>query len=301
MKLHIPTSVLKTSVLTTSVLTLAALSLTSPLRSSADTPATANIPVVAVPVMPKSFNQGILFPYSYLDSALNGKVDGKGGVDYATLRGDANLNIFIQAAATADLERFPVFPVKDEKTGETRQSHNAELVFWINVYNAYVLKTVSDAYPIDKISDLKNFDSAKTHVVAGKNYSFAEMRKKIVAFDARALFALTDGSRGGPLLLPQAYRFRTINNDLNDAVTRFVDDPKNLEVSRIQSKVTLSDFFKSAADSLNAKGSNEKKMNGLRNLLMTYSTKRGASSFLGANPYYIDFKASDKTVNTQQN
>ena len=296
MKLHIPTLISRTS-----VLTLAALSLTFPLRSFADAPAAADVPIVKVPVMPKSFNQGILFPYSYLDAALNGKVDSKGGVDYATLRGDANLNIFIQAVATADMERFPVFPVKDEKTGEIRQSHNAELVFWINAYNAHVIKTVSDAYPIDKISDLKNFDTAKTHVVAGKNYSFAEMRKKILAFDTRALFALTDGSRGGPLMLPQAYRFRTINNDLNDAVTRFVDDPKNLEISRIQSKVTLSDFFKNAADALNAKGSNEKKMDGLRNLLTTYSTARGASSFLGANPYYIDFKAADKTINTQQN
>ncbi len=299
MKLHTPTF---------SLLTLAALSCALPLRSFAQdttttTTTTASSTVITqapIVTVPKTFNQGILFPYSYLDDALNSKVDTKGGVNYASLRGDANLNIFLQAVASADLSAFPVFPVKDETTGIVKQSHNPELVFWINAYNAHILKTVSDAYPIDKITEIKNFDTAKTHMVAGKNYSFTEMRKKIVAFDPRALFALTDGSRGGPFLLPQAYRFRTVNNDLNDAVTRFVDDPRNIEVSRIQSKVTLSDFFKTAADALNVKGDDKKKMNSLRDLLATYSTTRGNTSFLGANPYFIDFKAADKAVNIPQ-
>ncbi len=294
---------------TLSVLTLAALScalplaspLASPLRALAgDAPTEANQPVAKVPVMPKSFNQGILFPYGYLETALDGKVDSKGGVDYASLRGDANLNIFMQAVATADLDAFPVFPVKNPQTGVVKQNRNAELVFWINAYNAHVFKTVSDAYPIDKISEIKNFDTAKTHVVAGKNYSLAELRKKIVVLDPRALFTLIDGTRGGPMPMPSAYRFRTINGDLNAAVTRFVDDARNIEISRLQSKVTLSDFFKTVAAALNGKGNNQKKTDALRTLLATYSTQRGSAGFLSNNPYLVDFKPADKSINTKQ-
>lgn len=250
-------------------------------------------------VQPTTFNQGLLFPTYIFDAALADKVGKTGDVDYATLRGDANLDTFIKAIATADVSQFPVLQMKDETTGETAPSHAPEMVFWINAYNAHVLKTISDAYPIDNTQAIKNFDSAKTHMIAGKMWSFADLRKKIIDFDARALFTLTDGSRGGPLMLPQAYRFRTINNDLNDAVSRFINDSRNIEVTRIQNKVVLSDFFKTANDVFSKK-QDTKKMAGLRLLLTSFSTNKGGyRGFLSNNPYQITFKPADKTLNSK--
>ncbi|HVF84412.1 MAG TPA: DUF547 domain-containing protein [Abditibacteriaceae bacterium] len=246
---------------------------------------------------PTTFNQGLLFPTYIFDAALADKVGKAGDIDYATLRGDANLDTFIKAVATADVSRFPVLPVKDEKTGEVTQSRNPEMVFWINAYNAHVLKTISDAFPIDNTQAIKNFDTAKTHMVAGQMWSLADLRKKIVDFDARALFTLTDGSRGGPMMMPQAYRFRTINNDLNDAVARFINDPRNIEITRIQNKVVLSDYFKTAND-IFSKKQDAKKMAGLRLLLASYSTNKGGfRGYLSNNPYQITFKPADKALN----
>lgn len=273
----------------------------SPTPSASPMPSAGIVVTQAVPVkMPTSFNQGILFPYSYLDAAIGDKINDKGGVDYAVLRGDANLTIFMQAISSADLKAFPAFPVKDSKTGETRQTRNAELVFWINAYNAHVLKAVSEAYPVGKISDIKDFDAAKTRLVAGENYSFQELRRKIFGFDPRALFALADGSRGGPLILPRSYRFRTINGDLNDAVSRFVSDPRNVEISRLQSKITISDYFKIFNDLVGVKNQDTRKMTRLRDLLGTFNTTRGVSSFLNTSPYFIDFRPADKALNVQQ-
>jgi len=48
--------------------------------------------------------------------------------------------------------------------------------FWVNAYNALFLKAIVDAYPIGSVNDIKDLDTAKTRVVAGKPYSFAEMR-----------------------------------------------------------------------------------------------------------------------------
>lgn len=286
-------------------LTALALPLASPTASFAQSSTTTTtsstiITQAKTTVQPTTFNQGLLFPTYIFDAALADKVGKTGDVDYATLRGDANLDTFIKAIATADVSQFPVLQMKDETTGETAPSHAPEMVFWINAYNAHVLKTISDAYPIDNTQAIKNFDSAKTHLVAGKMWSFADLRKKIIDFDARALFALTDGSRGGPLMLPQAYRFRTINNDLNDAVSRFINDSRNIEVTRIQNKVVLSDFFKTANDVFSKK-QDIRKMAGLRLLLTSFSTNKGGyRGFLSNNPYQITFKPADKTLNSKQ-
>ena len=253
----------------------------------------------ATAVQPTTFNQGLLFPTYIFDAALTDKIGKSGDVDYATLRGDANLDTFIKAVSTADVSRFPVLPVKDEKTGEVTQSRNPEMVFWINAYNAHVLKTVADAFPVDNTQLIKNFDTAKTHMVAGQMWSLADLRKKIIDFDARALFTLTDGSRGGPMMMPQAYRFRTINNDLNDAVARFINDPRNIEITRIQNKVVLSDYFKTAND-IFSKKQDVKKMAGLRLLLSSYSSNKGGyRGYLSNNPYQITFKPADKTLNSK--
>ena len=180
---------------------------------------------------PNNLSQGILFPYWILDHAFQGRVNRSGEVDYAKLKGDPYLDIFVKGAAIADVSQFPVLPLPplpDDKDAKPRQSRMPELVFWINAYNANVLKTVADAYPINKIDEIKDFDTAKTHRIAGQNYSFRELRQKIAGFDPRALFALTDGTKGGPLLAPAAYRLSGINDLLEIAVSNFVRDPRNV-------------------------------------------------------------------------
>ncbi len=167
------------------------------------------------------FSQGLFFPHSIFDRVLQNTVDKTGNVDYVALKGSKELDLYLQAVATADLSKFPVLPVralpdeksttaqtgKDKKGVKVTENRNVELAFWINAYNAHVLKTLADAYPIGGPGDIKDFDTAKTHVVAGQKWSLRDLRRKIVGFDPRALFTLTTGTRGGPLLEPRTYRF----------------------------------------------------------------------------------------------
>ena len=282
-----------------STLTLSALAALSPLSSACAAAETTVIkPKVAVQT---TFNQGALFPYTIFDRALSKTVDSGGNVAYNELKGDANLDTFMRAVAGADLGAFPVLQVKDTrpdaKPDAKRESRAFEMVFWINAYNAHVLKTVSDAWPISNLSEIKNFDTAKTHVVAGANYSLREMRDKIAKFDARALFALSNGTKGGPLMQPTAYRYVNINSSLERAVQTFVGDARNFTINRIAGKVTLSDFFKDLNPYFTTKKNDTKRLEGVRSVMALYSVRGGDRNYFTTNDYVIDFRPADKSLN----
>lgn len=282
-----------------STLTLSALVALSPLSSTRLHAETTVIkPKVAVQT---TFNQGALFPYTIFDRALSKTVDSGGNVAYNELKGDANLDTFMRAVAGADLGAFPVLQVKDTrpdaKPDAKRESRAFEMVFWINAYNAHVLKTVSDAWPISNLSEIKNFDTAKTHVVAGANYSLREMRDKIAKFDARALFALSNGTKGGPLMQPTAYRYVNINSSLERAVQTFVGDARNFTINRIAGKVTLSDFFKDLNPYFTTKKNDTKRLEGVRSVMALYSVRGGDRNYFTTNDYVIDFRPADKSLN----
>lgn len=244
-----------------------------------------------------------------LDRALDGKVDKNGVVDYAALKGDADLNLFVRAIALADVSKFPVLTIQpkiDERTGmpakgaKPTQNRDAELAFWINAYNASILQTIARAYPINSPDEIKGFDSDKTHRVAGRDWSLREMRLKIVGMDPRAFFSLTNGARGGPLLASGAYRFLGLNRILNINASTFLNDKRNIELVRIQNKVTLSDVLQDANDLFASQATGRKnKMAGLRYLLSAYSDQRGDRSYFTTNDYQIALKKSDRRLNSK--
>ena len=283
-----------------STLMLGAFVVLSPLSSNR---AVAETTVIKPNVTQKltTFNQGALFPYSILDRALSKTVDTSGNVAYNELKGNEDLALFLQAVAGADLTRFPVLQVKDTrpdaKPDAKRESRAFEMVFWINAYNAHVLKTISDAWPVSNLGEIKDFDTAKTRTVAGTNYSLREMRDKIAKFDSRALFALSNGTKGGPLMQPTAYRYVNINSSLERVVQTFVSDARNFTINRIGNKVTLSDFFKDMNAYFTTKKNDTKRLEGVRSILSLYSVRGGDRNYFTTNDYSIEFRPADKSLN----
>lgn len=261
--------------------------------------------------------QGVAFPYALLDMALAERVDKNGRVNYGALKGDKNLAAFLAAVATADVSRFPTFETKPKldadgkpidapttkKRGKDKNKVSApqldrtwEMVFWINATNAHTLKTISDAYPIKSVGDIKEFALAKTHLVAGKNYSLAELREKVASFDRRAIFTLSDGTLSGPILLGRAYRSFDINSALEAAVSAVVNNPKNVQLTRIQNKVVVSDFFQTVNDTFKSTG-NRKKWEGIRYLLSLYVDQNADRKYFTTNDYAISFTPRDTQLN----
>ncbi|HVF09738.1 MAG TPA: DUF547 domain-containing protein [Abditibacteriaceae bacterium] len=257
----------------------------------ADAPAGAPAPAKAKPPLLWSD-----FP-SLFDAFLFGKVDKVGNMDYLALKGDKKLDRFIEAVATADLSKFPTWTLKD-KDGKETIDRSVELVFWINAFNGHVLKTIADAYPVNSPYDIKDFDTAKTHTVAGKTYSLAEMRDKIGKADPRTIFALINGTRGGPLLAPAAYRYKDIDYLLTVAVAVFVNLEGNVVVDRIKNTATLNEFF-AQADPFFKPSSGRGKWPGIRAILKTYVERKVDRNYFTTNDYQIKFKPSDSRVNNR--
>ena len=264
--------------------------------------APAGSPDADLLVDPKDYPQGILFPYSLIDRALYNNVDLEGKVLYPNLKGNKHLDMYIKAVAVADLTQFPVFDVykTDPKTGrESKVTKNRapELVFWINTYNAMVLSTIANAYPIKAITEIKDFDTAQTHLVAGKNYSFKDMRDKILSFgDPRAVFALVSGTAGGFLPSPTAIRYIELDRRLDAAISIFVNDPRNVTLNRIQNLVTVSPIFKEVDAHFKIIGG-RKKWDGIRAVLSGYTEQRGPRAYFTTNDYRIEFGQYDRSIN----
>ena len=256
------------------------------------------------PTETHKYPQGILFPYSLLDAATRGNIDEYGNINYLEIKGNAQLAQFIDAVAHADVSLFPTFDIQitDPKTGRVNKTvtdRSAELVFWINAYNGSIIYTIAEQYPIANVDKVKDFDTAKTHVIAGENYSFQELRKKIQQFDPRALFTLISGTRGGILPAQNAYRFTNLNANLDAAVRAFINNPNNISINRIQNVVTVNDFFKQLNDAFEPKR-DRRQWGGIRYLISAYTDKGSDQRYLTNSEYQLDFvpikpELNDKT------
>jgi hypothetical protein len=100
-----------------------------------------------------------------------------------------------------------------------------QAAFWINAYNALVLRTVIDAYPIhgrsaeypaSSIRQIPGAFEGRKHRVAGDSLTLDEIEKNhIVPFgDARMLLALGRGAIGSPRLHSEVYRGATLDTQL---------------------------------------------------------------------------------------
>ncbi len=258
------------------------------------------------PLDPKDYPQGILFPYSLLDAAYAGNVDRTGNVNYLELKGNKRLQLFLKAIQYADLSAFPVFDVysADEKTGrETKVSkdRSAELVFWINAYNALRLNAIAQAFPIKSIDEIKDFDTAENYNVAGKVYSFKQLREKITSFgDPRALFALPTGTAGGFLPSPTAVRVSEYDSRMNAAVSVFVNDTRNVKVNRIQNLVTLNPAFEEV-DAIMKPANSRRKGDGIRLALSGYTEQRANRSYFTTNDFRIEYGTANRRINDNTN
>ena len=122
-----------------------------------------------------------------------------------------------------------------------------QLAYWINAYNAFVLRTVIDNYPIrgrssdypaNSIRQIPGAFERKTFRAGGRTLTLDAIEKDVIAEfgDARALLALTRGAMGGPRLKSEAFTADRLDAQLEtmagELTTRrdlvFVDVPNGV-------------------------------------------------------------------------
>ena len=126
-------------------------------------------------------------------------------------------------------------------------SRDRQLAYWINAYNAFVLRTVIDGYPIrgrssefpaNSIRQIPGAFERRTFRAGGRTLTLDAIEKDVIAEfgDARALLALARGAMGGPRLKSEAFTEDRLDSQLDtmasELVTRrdlvFVDIPNGV-------------------------------------------------------------------------
>jgi len=108
------------------------------------------------------------------------------------------------------------------------------LAFWVNAYNAFVLQTVIDRYPIrgkapqyptDSIRQISGAFERRQFRAAGRTVTLDQIENEQVAplGDARALLALGRGAQGGGRLRSEAYASSRIEAQLAAAAREVVE------------------------------------------------------------------------------
>lgn len=157
-------------------------------------------------------------------------VDGRGRVDYAGLKDNAEdkakLDAFADVVATAKVEG----------------SDSAKLAFYINAYNATVIKSIVDKYPIESVMKVKGFFKAEKHAIAGQQVTLDALENEIVRkqfAEARIHFVLVCGAKSCPRLQRKVATEKNLEKLLDGAAREFV--PKATKVEN--GTVTTSQLF----------------------------------------------------------
>lgn len=117
--------------------------------------------------------------------------------------------------------------------------------FWANLYNALTLKVVLERYPVRSIRDIRStgvpldpkgwFGPWRTRLVTveGRRMSLDDIEHETMRptfRDPRVHYAVNCASIGCPNLRPRAWRAETLERDLDDAASAYVNHPRGVTV-----------------------------------------------------------------------
>ena len=232
-------------------------------------------------------------------------VVGQGLVDYAALRADPK-----------PLERYYFLlskysPGSDPDLFPTEQDR---LAYWLNAYNAAVLKTVLAHDPISSVTEIRprfplsflpgksGFYLFQRVTLGGKSTSLHCLENRVIQKrfgDPRVHFALSPAARGGPPLRPRPYVAARLDKQLDEAARAFVAEERNVKVDDEERVVYLSSIFDWYEDDF--LGWYKKKFPGQEPALVRvaalYASGEQAGALERAAAYEVRFRAFDWRLN----
>ena len=163
-----------------------------------------------------------------------------GLVYYRALKGGrAKLDGYINSLAAVPIDSTP---------------REEQMAFWLNAYNALVLQTVVDHYPIVQrtreyparsIRQIPGAFERLTHRVGGKTVTLDQIEQTILPgfHDSRVYLALGRGAVGSGRLRSEAYDASRIEEQLAEAAGECLNHGQCIDIDRVQNKVRASAIF----------------------------------------------------------
>lgn len=184
------------------------------------------------------------FSHAPLDALLKKHVR-RGKVDYQGIKStsQAQLDAYVAAVGKARIGAM---------------SRQTRLAFYLNAYNALVIKGVVDRLPgLSSVMKVKGFFDKQRHLVAGKRVTLNQLENTIIRptfKEPRIHFALVCGARSCPPLRAAAFRAAGLDGVLERLARNFINSGYGVQVKG--DAVKVSQLFKwYAADFEQASGS----------------------------------------------
>lgn len=128
-----------------------------------------------------------------------------------------------------------------------------KLAFWLNAYNAVMIRMVLDHHPIESVRDIGFLpfavfrkDAARFNALGGKDISLNHIEHEILRKqfnEPRIHFAIVCASIGCPRLRSAAYDAAKIESQLEEAARDFVRDPTKNHFDPTTGTLHLSSIF----------------------------------------------------------
>jgi hypothetical protein len=163
-----------------------------------------------------------------------------GLVYYRALQDDrARLNRYIASLNAASVTE-----------GYAKWSADQKKAFWLNAYNALVLQTVVNNYPIkgrastypaNSIRQIPGAFEKTPHTIAGKSVTLDSIETTILPEfeDPRVYIALGRGAVGSGRLRSEAFSTKGVERQLAEARKQFVTTPRWTKVDALNGKVSI--------------------------------------------------------------
>ena len=166
------------------------------------------------------------------DAILRKYVANNGDVNYAGIKSNqAGLNAYLGELESADISTM---------------SRKEKLAYWINVYNAYTIKLITDNYPLGSITDLesgKPWDK-KWIKLNGQTLSLNNVENDIIRpqfNEPRIHFAVNCAAKSCPPLLNRAWTAKNMEANFEKQTKAFVNSSSFNQIGG--SSATVSKIF----------------------------------------------------------
>ncbi|WP_130734078.1 DUF547 domain-containing protein [Flavobacterium sp. J27] len=153
------------------------------------------------------------FDYKEYGLLLSKHVSNKGNVNYSLLQSNVmDLNKVVRQFEM----NYPT----------SKWSRNEILAYYINAYNVYTLKKIIDNYPVKSIKDINNAWDDKFITLGSKKISLTYIEHNILRKmnEPRIHFAINCASYSCPILANVPYLPKTLDNQLETAAKKFIND-----------------------------------------------------------------------------
>jgi hypothetical protein len=217
--------------------------------------------------------------HSIFDALLKNYVDGSGMVNYSAFINNQKFATYLNAIENADLNKL---------------TNEDKLTFYINAYNATVIKNVLDHLPINSPMDVYGFFNKIKHTIAGKEITLDELEHKYALKIETTLshFGLVCAAVSCPKLINAAYESESVYEQLEVNAKAFLNDPTKNKLDRENKILYLSEVFKWFKDNF------VKKYDSLKEMAIHFMNESD-SKFLNENEITIKYMRYNWQLNKQ--